>query len=202
MATPSEPRPNRVLAATVVDSDPPPQSAWPISGPPPPSDWPISELPPPSAWPVSEPPPQSAWLDWDPPSQGSGAWPTRKAPQRRPRRPTSREDPAAQSVQSRRPVGRWIVAGALWAFAGGVLAGAPLTRYVDRGVEVGMDWLATRGPDFLRPYLPKPIEQPTPLRHHLRVTESVAAKPPAAPEVPATHAQPRMARSRYGKGPR
>jgi hypothetical protein len=191
MATPSEPRPNRSLAATMVDSEPPPQSAWPNSEP-----------APQSAWPNSEPAPQDAWPNWDPPSQSSGAWPARTAPKRRPRRPKARADSATQAVQTHRPVGRWIVAGALWAFAGGMLAGPPLARYVDPGVEAGMDWLAQRAPGFLRPYLPKPIGQPTPLRHHLRATESVAAKPPAAPDLPATHARARTVHSRHGQGPR
>jgi hypothetical protein len=39
-------------------------------------------------------------------------------------------------------VGRWIVTAALWALAGGLFAGRTIAAHVDRGVEVGMDWLA------------------------------------------------------------
>jgi hypothetical protein len=45
----------------------------------------------------------------------------------------------------------------LWALAGGLFAGRTVAAHVDRGVEVGMDWLAVRAPSFLRPYLPDPV---------------------------------------------
>jgi hypothetical protein len=56
-----------------------------------------------------------------------------------------------------RPVGRWIAAAALWALAGGLFAGRQIATHVDTGVEVSMDWLAVHAPNFMRPYLPKPV---------------------------------------------
>jgi hypothetical protein len=73
-------------------------------------------------------------------------------------------------------VGRWIVAAALWTLAGGLFAGRTIATHVDHGVEVGMDWLAVRGPTFLRSHLPKPVPKLIEPRAHRKV---VASPPPA-----------------------
>jgi hypothetical protein len=121
----------------------------------------------------TDPPQPSAWPNWAPPAQGHGAWPTKKKLQRHPRRLVNHTDRMAKPAPTPRPVGRWIVAGALWAFAGGLFAGPPVALCVDRGVEVGMGWLAVRAPSFLQPYLPKPmpkpVEPPTPTRGRVAV---------------------------------
>ena len=122
-----------------------------------------------------------AWSGWGKTEPSPGAWPTTKKPQRasrrlvQPTRPTSTAPAQAQT----RPVARWIVAAALWALAGGLFVGRTIAAHVDRGVEVGMDWLAVRAPGYVRPYLPQQVPKLTEPRGH---RQSVASPPPA--EVP------------------
>lgn len=156
MATPNDPGPTRNLAATVVDTNPSPQNAWP---------------------------------KWAPQEQGHGAWPTKKKPQRHSRRLVNHTDRRAKPDPAPRPVGRWIAAGALWAFAGGLLVGPTVASFADQGAEVGMAWLAVHAPGFLQPYLPKPmpIEPPTPGRGRIAVppsTEAFAPKDAPSPMAP------------------
>ena len=142
MATPNDSWPNRKLAATVVDSDPPEHSARP---------------------------------SWNPPEETWGSRPTSKRPQRRTRRTSDQMD--ATAAPRTRPVGRWIVAGALWGFVGALLVGPPLANLVYRGVGVGMNWLTPRAPGFLRPYLPRPIPPVTPLGEHVKTARVPEAWP-------------------------
>jgi hypothetical protein len=103
----------------------------------------------------TDPPQSSGWSDWSPNESSQSAWSTsKKKLQRTPRRTSPTTQPA--TAPGRR-VGRWIAAAALWTLAGGLFAGRMIAADVDAGVEVGMDWLAVRGPSFLRPYLPKPV---------------------------------------------
>jgi len=126
-------------------------------------------------------PEPAAWSGWAKTETSSGAWPTKKKPQRAPRRLSQPNRSASTSTAPAhsRPVGRWIVAAALWALAGGLFAGRTIATHVDQGVEAGMDWLAVRAPSFVRPYLPQPVPKLTEPRAH---RPSVASPPPA--EVP------------------
>ena len=139
----------------------------------------------------TEAPPPGAWEGWSPTESSHNAWSTKKKLQRttprRPARPTT--SAAAQS----RPVGRWIVAAALWALAGGLFAGRTIAAHVDAGVEVGMDWLAVRAPSFVRPYLPQPVPKLTLPRSH---RQAVASPRPfeAPPPKETAHAAPKEER--------
>ncbi len=87
-----------------------------------------------------------------------------------------------------------MVAVALWALAGGLFLGRTIAADIDRGVGIGMDWLAMRGPSFLRPYLPAPVPKLIEPRARLHV----AASPPpaaAAPSKEGAHAAPKHDRS-------
>ena len=86
----------------------------------------------------------------------------------------------AQSVQKPKPKGRRIVAWSLWVFAGGLSAGPALADWADQGLEAGIGWLATWAPSSLQPYLPKPLQEPTPLEHRSKVAGTVAAAASAA----------------------
>jgi len=123
--------------------------------------------------------PPGAWSGWPKTEPSAGAWPTRKKPQRAPRRLSQPTRPTTTAPAQSRPVGRWIVTAALWALALGLFAGRTIAAHVDQGVEAGMDWLAVRAPSFVRPYLPERVPKLTEPRGH---RQSVAS-PPAA-EVP------------------
>ena len=158
MATPSDSWPNRNLAATVVDTSPPQEKAWP---------------------------------SWAPPEHGDGgAWPTKKRPQRHSRRLVNRTDRIAKPAPMPRPMERWIVAGALWAFAGGLLVGPAVAWYADRGTEVGMGWLARHAPGFLQSYLPKPVPKPIepPASGRGRIAAPPFTKTPAPKDLPSNMA--------------
>ena len=120
-----------------------------------------------------------AWSGWGKTEPSPGAWPTTKKPQRAPRRLSQPTRPTTTAPAQSRPVGRWIVTAALWALALGLFAGRTIAAHVDRGVEVGMDWLAVRAPGYVRPYLPQQVPKLTEPRGH---RQSVASPPPA--EVP------------------
>ena len=90
-------------------------------------------------------------------------------------------------------------------FAAGLSAAAPVAYYADQGVEAGIAGLAraTWVPGFVRPYLPKPLEQPMPLPRHAiapMVAPTPSATEPVAPERPAMEARARMVRGVDGKG--
>lgn len=159
MTTPSDAWPNRKLAATVVDTDPPPPVAWPRRQP-------------------AEPSPD--------------AWATTKKPQRTPRRLGHRPQLAAAAPAQGRSAGRWIVSATLWGLAGGLLAGQSLVAHVDRGMEVGMAWLAPRAPSFLRPYLP--VQAPKPVEPRTR--RPLLEAPPSPETPPANEPAPKQARRR------
>lgn len=122
----------------------------------------------------TEPPPSTGWSSWSPNESPPSAWSTRKKPQRAPRRLSRPAEPTARAVAQSRPWGRWLVAAALWALAGGLFAGRSIAGRVDAGVEVGMDWLAVRGPVFLRPYLPQPVPKLIEPRPHRQGVASPA----------------------------
>jgi hypothetical protein len=93
-------------------------------------------------------------------------------------------------------MGQWIVATALWTLAGGLFAGRTIATDVDRGVEVGMDWLAVRAPNFLRPYLPERVPKLIEPRAH----RQVSASPPPADALPSKeteHAAPKKERTHH-----
>jgi len=121
----------------------------------------------------TEAPQPSALSGWAQTESSPDAWPTKK-PQRAPRRLARPIQPRSTAPAQGRPVGRWIVAAALWALAGGLFAGRTIAAHVDRGVEVGMDWLAVRAPSFMRPYLPERVPKPI----EPRTRRHVVASPP------------------------
>jgi hypothetical protein len=116
------------------------------------------------------------------------AWPTTKKPQQHPRRVVKSSERLVKSAPAPRPVGRWIVAGALWAFAGGLVVGPAVASSFDRGVEVGVVWLQAHGPGFLQPYLPKPVPKlvapPAPKRIQLAAPQGTEFAPPTKPDPP------------------
>jgi hypothetical protein len=140
----------------------------------------------------------SAWPNRNRPNVSSSGWPIPKTPQRRLQKPVPRGNPAAASVQRPRPVGRWLIAFSLWAFAAGLFAAPTLSSYGDRWAVATLPWLASRSPAFLRPYLPKPIEAARPLPKHATVVRTVPAASPV-PELPAKRAKLHPARAAHGK---
>lgn len=100
-----------------------------------------------------------------------GSWPNATAPQVtygawqnvNPPQPYFDPGPIAAAPMPQlqvKPVrkGRTMVAWCLWMVAIG-LAAAPLSaEYVDQAMESGIEWLAKMAPNFLLPYLPKPLE--------------------------------------------
>jgi hypothetical protein len=133
------------------------------------------------SWPNQIAPQQRAnpWPNQTAPQQGFGSWPNLNVPQEHFSMTPTLVAPMAQSVQKPKPKGRRIVAWSLFVFAGGLSAGPPLADFADQGLEAGISWLATSAPSFLRPYLPKPLEEPTPPPHRPNVAGSVAAAPSA-----------------------
>jgi hypothetical protein len=140
----------------------------------------------------------SSWPNRNRPQVSPSGWPIQKVPQRRLRKPLPSADRAAISAQRSRPVGRWVLAFSLWAFAAGLLAGPALSSYGDRCLEAAIPWIASWAPAFLRPYLPKPLEAQRPLPGHVNAARMTPATP-AAPERPAQHSQPRPAHVRHAK---
>jgi len=136
-----------------------------------------------------------AWSGWAKTEPSPGTWPTRKKPQRAPRRLAQPARRTTTAPAQSRPVGRWIVTAALWALAGGLFAGRTIAAHVDRGVEVGMDWLAVQAPSFLRPYLPERVPKLIEPRRHRPI---VASPPPAEapPSEEAALVAPKQERSR------
>jgi hypothetical protein len=170
-----------------------------------------------SSWSGGNPPQQgpsttATVVDTDPPESFSrwpnrqrlqpdpNAWPNKKPPQRRQRRPVSPTDGLALSAQKPRPVGRWIVVFSLWAFATGLSAAPALSFYGDRGVEATIKWMASWAPSSLRPYLPKPLEEPRPPVHQAKPSRSVVVEPSAPSEQPVEHPQARRAHGKHGSG--
>jgi hypothetical protein len=132
----------------------------------------------------------SAWPNRSRPQAGPSGWPIPKAPQRRLNKPLSPVHRAAIPTQRSRPVGRWLLAFSLGAFAVGLFVGPALSSYGDRCVEVAVPWIASWAPAFLRPYLPRPVEAQRPLPGHANAARTAPATP-AAPERPVKHAQRR-----------
>jgi hypothetical protein len=120
--------------------------------------------------------------------QPGSAWPNPNASQWRLNTPVTTVDPMVRSARKPRSSGRGIVAWTLWVFAGGLIAGPSLAEYADQGVAAGIAWVATWAPGFLRPYLPLPLEESTPLPPRANALRPVAAAP-AAP-VPAPTGAP------------
>lgn len=168
MATPNDVWPNRNVAATVVDTDPPPPSGW---------------------------------SSWNPEDMRDRAWPGMKKPQQHPpRKVVKSSERLAQTAPAPRRVGRWIVAGALWAFAGGLVVGPAVASFCDRGVAVGVGWLQVHGPGFLKPYLPKPLPKPSepPASKRLQLAAPLGTEF-APPTKPASPAAPKTERGRKHK---
>ena len=142
------------------------------------------------SWPNQNLPqlPSNSWPELRAPEQGFGSWPNLNAPQQHFGKTPTLVAPMAQSVQKPKPKGRRIVAWSLFVFAGGLSVGPPLADFADQGLEAGISWLATSAPSFLRPYLPKPLEEPTPPPHHPNVAGSIAAAPSAAERAQTTEA--------------
>ena len=131
-----------------------------------------------------------SWWDQNAPQQGVNAWPTLSAPQEYFSMAPTTVTAMAQSAQ--KPKGRRIVAWSLWVFAGGLAAGPLLADYADQGLDAAMGWLATSAPSFLQPYLPKPLQAPTPPDHRSSVVDTVATSVPAERATTAkSAAQPR-----------
>src|SRR5512135_733923 len=74
--------------------------------------------------------------------EGSSAWPTRKAPEPRARKPLARPARRPSLTQSRRSPRAWVVASALWSFAAAVSVEPLIAPQADRAVTAGMAWLA------------------------------------------------------------
>jgi hypothetical protein len=87
-----------------------------------------------------------------------------------------------QAVQKPKSKGRRLVAWSLWVFAGGLGASPLVADHADQGLEAGIAWLATWAPSFLRPYLPAPLQVPTPPDHRSSVAVATGAAAPAAAE--------------------
>ena len=183
------------------------------------------------SWPNQSLPqqPSNPWPKLSAPEQGFGSWPNLNVPQQHFGITPTLVAPMVQSVQKPKRKGRRIVAWSLFVFAGGLSAGPLLADFADQGLDAGISWLATSAPSFLRPYLPKPLEEPTSPPHRPNLAGSVAAAPsaveraqttevpskptaeiaarrptttapvvvalatPAAPDHPATQAEPRRA---------
>ena len=120
--------------------------------------------------------------------QPGSAWPNQNPSQWRLNTPVTTVDPMVRSARKPRSSGRGIVAWTLWVLAGGLIAGPSLAEYADQGVAAGIAWVATWAPGFLRPYLPLPLEESTPLPPRDSAERLVAAAP-AAP-VPAPTGAP------------
>jgi hypothetical protein len=80
--------------------------------------------------------------------------------------------------------GRIMLAWCLWMLAIGLAAGPLLDEYADQGVEAGVEWLVKWAPNFLQPYLPKPLAVNT-LQPQISNGERII---PAAPSAPAPRA--------------
>ena len=147
------------------------------------------------SWPNQIAPQQRAnpWPNQTAPQQGFSAWPNLNVPQEHFSMTPTLVAPMAQSVQKPKPKERRIVAWSLFVFAGGLSAGPALADFADHGLEAGISWLATSAPSFLRPYLPKLLEEPTPPTHRPNMAGSVAAAPSAVERAQTTGAlaQPR-----------
>jgi len=158
-----------------VPTQPAPQprlSAWPTRPPPLPSQRP-------SAWPTQPLPQPPAFSSPAAPAQTFNACPTPPAPKWPPNPPVAMVDPVVLPTRKPGSKARAVVAWSLWVFAGGLLAGPLLADYADQGMEAGLAWVSAWAPNFLRPYLPLPLERPASPPPRASV-ERPAAVPPAA----------------------
>jgi hypothetical protein len=165
---------------------PQPVSSWPNPNelPQPVSSWPNpNELPqPPSAWPNPNelPQPPSSWPSQSAPQQPFSSWPTPNEPQQPFGLPATLVAPVALPAQKPKSRTRGIIAWSLCVLAGGLAAGPPLANLADRGLASGIRWMATRAPGFLRPYLPRPLQEPGSLPHRSNVAVTGLAAPSSA----------------------
>jgi len=170
-----------------------------------------------SSWSGGDPPQQgpsttATVVDTDPPESFSGwpnhrrvqpepsAWPSKKLPARRQRQQLGPAAGLRPSVQKPRPVGGWIVAFSLGAFAAGLSAAPALSFYGDRGVEAAIKWTASWAPGSLRAYLPKPLEEPRPPTPHAKASRSVEAETAAPSEPLVKHSPAHRAHGKHGSG--
>lgn len=128
------------------------------------------------------------------PDLGYGSWPNSNAPQMRygagpnlnPPPPYFDPGPMA-AVPMQQPVaraaskGRILLAWCLWMLAIGLAAGPLLDEYADQGVEAGVEWLVKWMPNFLQPYLPKPLAGKPLLPQGSSVERVIPTAPSAAP---------------------
>jgi hypothetical protein len=171
-----------------------------------------------SSWSGGNPPQQgpsttATVVDTDPPESFSGwpnrqrhqpepsAWPSKKLPQPRQRRPLGPAAGLRPSVQRPRRIVGWIVAFSLGAFAAGLAVAPTLSFYGDRGVEAAIKWTAGWAPRSLRAYLPKPIEetrQQRPPGQHTKPSPSAVVEPDVPSEPPVKHSQAHRAHGKHG----
>ncbi len=132
----------------------------------------------------------ASWSNPSAPQVGYGAWPDLQASP-----PYSDAGPAVaapmpQPVVKAARRGRAMVALSLSTLALGLAAGPLLTEHADRGLELGLQWLVKWTPNFLQPYLPKPLEASTPLLQGPEVAQAISAAPRDVPPVPIAAKQP------------
>ena len=73
--------------------------------------------------------------------------------------------------------GRAMVALSLSTLALGLAAGPLLAEHADQGLEIGLRWLVKWTPNFLQPYLPKPLQASTPLLKGPGVAQAISVPP-------------------------
>jgi hypothetical protein len=204
------------LSLPTPNASRPTLASWPNQNQPqqPPSPWPGQELPQPqvqpqlrvSSWPSYDVPQQgqSSWSPQPAPQQGQSSWPSQAVPQQGLSMPEPWAEPMAEPVPRRKPKGhRRMIAWSLCVFAGGLAAAAPLADWADEGMAAGIAWVATWAPSFLRPYLPKPIEESAPSPNRPKAGPTPTAAPsaivpaarvdrrPTAPQITVQPVQPK-----------
>lgn len=123
---------------------------------------------------------QSAWPSVNAPPMGYGGWPNLNAPPPYFDPGSMPEPPVPLSLAKPSRRGRTIVAWSLWMLAMGLAAGPLLAEYADQGVEMGIEWLVKWTPNFLQPYLPKPLKGNVLLPQASRVVPVIPAAPSIA----------------------
>jgi hypothetical protein len=128
-----------------------------------------------------------SWPESNEPQPDYGPWRNLSVPPRYFDTPTTAVAAMPQPVQKPTRRGRRIAAWSLWVFAGGLAAGPLLADYADQGLEAAIAWLAKSAPSFVRPYLPKPLEESTPPPQASTVAPPVS---PAAPAIAPARTEP------------
>lgn len=148
---------------------------------------------------VDTDPPESlsAWPNRGRLQPGATSWPSKKVPERRPRRAVPSADVRPVPAAKRRHAGRWVVLFSSLAFAAGLWAGPAAGVWADRAVAAAVPWMVRSAPSILRPYLPRPPEEPRPLVRRARPAQLPATEPSAPPEHATKH--PSQARRTHGK---